>query len=43
MRAELITELIDAGARQLVLAAIGMPSVRWVADEIVEPVLAAMR
>jgi alkanesulfonate monooxygenase SsuD/methylene tetrahydromethanopterin reductase-like flavin-dependent oxidoreductase (luciferase family) len=38
---ELMAELIDAGARHLVLAAIGMPSVRWVADEMIEPVLAA--
>jgi alkanesulfonate monooxygenase SsuD/methylene tetrahydromethanopterin reductase-like flavin-dependent oxidoreductase (luciferase family) len=40
---ELLIELIGAGARQLVLAPIGMPSVQRVADEIVEPVLAAMR
>jgi alkanesulfonate monooxygenase SsuD/methylene tetrahydromethanopterin reductase-like flavin-dependent oxidoreductase (luciferase family) len=38
---DLIIELIDAGARHIVLAAIGMPSVQWVADEIIEPVLAA--
>jgi alkanesulfonate monooxygenase SsuD/methylene tetrahydromethanopterin reductase-like flavin-dependent oxidoreductase (luciferase family) len=40
---ELIIELIDAGARHLALAAIGMPSVQWVADEIIEPVLAVTR
>jgi alkanesulfonate monooxygenase SsuD/methylene tetrahydromethanopterin reductase-like flavin-dependent oxidoreductase (luciferase family) len=39
---ELLIELIDAGARHLVLAPIGMPSVQWVADEIIEPVLAAV-
>jgi alkanesulfonate monooxygenase SsuD/methylene tetrahydromethanopterin reductase-like flavin-dependent oxidoreductase (luciferase family) len=39
---DLLIELIDAGARHLVLAAIGMPSARWVADEIAEPVLAAI-
>ena len=39
---ELLTELIKAGARHLVLAPIPpYPSVRWLADEIVEPVLAA--
>lgn len=38
---ELVAELIDAGARHLVLACPEMPSVRWVADEIVRPVLAA--
>jgi alkanesulfonate monooxygenase SsuD/methylene tetrahydromethanopterin reductase-like flavin-dependent oxidoreductase (luciferase family) len=37
---ELMAELIDAGARHLVLAALGMPSVQWVADEVIEPVLA---
>jgi alkanesulfonate monooxygenase SsuD/methylene tetrahydromethanopterin reductase-like flavin-dependent oxidoreductase (luciferase family) len=37
---ELLAELIDAGARHCVLACIGMPSVRWVADEIVNPVRA---
>jgi alkanesulfonate monooxygenase SsuD/methylene tetrahydromethanopterin reductase-like flavin-dependent oxidoreductase (luciferase family) len=37
---ELMAELIDAGARHLVLAALGMPSVQWVADEMIEPVLA---
>jgi alkanesulfonate monooxygenase SsuD/methylene tetrahydromethanopterin reductase-like flavin-dependent oxidoreductase (luciferase family) len=39
---DLLIELVDAGARHLVLAAIGMPSVRWLADEIAEPVLAAI-
>jgi hypothetical protein len=38
----LLIELIDAGARHLVLAPIGMPSVQWVAGEIIEPVLAAV-
>jgi alkanesulfonate monooxygenase SsuD/methylene tetrahydromethanopterin reductase-like flavin-dependent oxidoreductase (luciferase family) len=38
---ELIIGLIDAGAQHLVLAPIGMPSVQWVADEIIEPVLTA--
>jgi alkanesulfonate monooxygenase SsuD/methylene tetrahydromethanopterin reductase-like flavin-dependent oxidoreductase (luciferase family) len=38
---ELLIELVGAGARHLVLAAIGMPSVQWLADEIVEPVRAA--
>jgi alkanesulfonate monooxygenase SsuD/methylene tetrahydromethanopterin reductase-like flavin-dependent oxidoreductase (luciferase family) len=38
---DLLAELIDAGARHLVLACVGMPSVRWVADEVVRPVLAA--
>lgn len=37
---ELLAELIDAGARHCVLACIGMPSVRWVADEIIRPVRA---
>ena len=37
---DLMAELIDAGARHLVLAALGMPSVQWVADEVIEPVLA---
>jgi len=37
---ELLAELIDAGARHCVLACLGMPSVRWVADEIVNPVRA---
>jgi alkanesulfonate monooxygenase SsuD/methylene tetrahydromethanopterin reductase-like flavin-dependent oxidoreductase (luciferase family) len=39
---DLLIELIDAGARHLVLAVIGMPSAQWVADEIAEPVLAAI-
>ncbi len=39
---ELLIELIDADARHVVLAPIGMPSVQRVADEIVKPVLAAM-
>jgi alkanesulfonate monooxygenase SsuD/methylene tetrahydromethanopterin reductase-like flavin-dependent oxidoreductase (luciferase family) len=38
---ELITGLIDAGAQHLVLAPIGAPSMRWVAGEIIQPVLAA--
>ena len=37
---DLMAGLIDAGARHLVLAAVGMPSVQWVADEMIEPVLA---
>lgn len=37
---ELLAELIDAGARHLVLAPIGAPSMQWVADEIVRPVQA---
>jgi alkanesulfonate monooxygenase SsuD/methylene tetrahydromethanopterin reductase-like flavin-dependent oxidoreductase (luciferase family) len=40
---DLLIELVGAGARHLVLAAVGMPSVQWMADEIVEPVLAAIR
>jgi alkanesulfonate monooxygenase SsuD/methylene tetrahydromethanopterin reductase-like flavin-dependent oxidoreductase (luciferase family) len=40
---ELLKELIDAGARHLVLAPITAgTSVRWLAEEIVEPVLAAL-
>ena len=38
---DLLAELIAAGARHLVLACVGMPSVRWMADEIVRPVLRA--
>ena len=38
---ELIAELIDAGARHLVLGPFGAPSLRWVADEIIRPVLSA--
>jgi alkanesulfonate monooxygenase SsuD/methylene tetrahydromethanopterin reductase-like flavin-dependent oxidoreductase (luciferase family) len=38
---QLIAELISAGARHIVLAPVGAPSVRWVADEIIHPVLAA--
>jgi hypothetical protein len=37
---ELLAELIDAGARHCVLACMGMPSVQWVADEIIRPVRA---
>ena len=37
---DLMAGLIDAGARHLVLAAFGMPSVQWLADEMIEPVLA---
>jgi alkanesulfonate monooxygenase SsuD/methylene tetrahydromethanopterin reductase-like flavin-dependent oxidoreductase (luciferase family) len=39
----LLTELIDAGARHVVLSPIDMPSLRWVADEIVHPVLSLTR
>lgn len=39
---ELIAELIGAGARHIVLGAVGAPSLRWVADEIIRPVLAAV-
>jgi len=38
---ELLTELIDAGARHLVLGPIGTPSLQWVASEIIHPVLSA--
>src|SRR5579863_3951683 len=38
---ELLTELIDAGARHLVLGPIGTPSLQWVAGEIIHPVLSA--
>jgi alkanesulfonate monooxygenase SsuD/methylene tetrahydromethanopterin reductase-like flavin-dependent oxidoreductase (luciferase family) len=38
---ELLTDLIGAGARHLVLAPIGTPSPLWIADEIIRPVLAA--
>ena len=37
---ELLAELIDAGARHCVLGCVGMPSVQWMADEIVNPVRA---
>jgi hypothetical protein len=37
---ELLAELIQADARHCVLACLGMPSVQWVADEIVNPVRA---
>lgn len=37
---ELLAELIEAGARHCVLACVGLPSVRWVADEIIRPVRA---
>ena len=36
---ELLAGLIAAGARHLVLGPIGAPSVQWVADEIIRPVL----
>ncbi len=36
---ELLAGLIDAGARHLVLGPIGAPSLQWVADEIIHPVL----
>jgi alkanesulfonate monooxygenase SsuD/methylene tetrahydromethanopterin reductase-like flavin-dependent oxidoreductase (luciferase family) len=40
----LLREMVDAGVTHLVLAAIlGSRSLRWVADEIVEPVLAEAR
>jgi alkanesulfonate monooxygenase SsuD/methylene tetrahydromethanopterin reductase-like flavin-dependent oxidoreductase (luciferase family) len=38
---ELLTELIGAGARHLVLGPIGAPSLQWVASEIIRPVLSA--
>jgi alkanesulfonate monooxygenase SsuD/methylene tetrahydromethanopterin reductase-like flavin-dependent oxidoreductase (luciferase family) len=38
---DLIQELIEAGARHIVLAGADLPSARWVAEEIIEPVLAA--
>jgi alkanesulfonate monooxygenase SsuD/methylene tetrahydromethanopterin reductase-like flavin-dependent oxidoreductase (luciferase family) len=34
---ELIGELIDAGARHIVLAPLGAPSVRWTAEEVIRP------
>jgi alkanesulfonate monooxygenase SsuD/methylene tetrahydromethanopterin reductase-like flavin-dependent oxidoreductase (luciferase family) len=37
---ELLAELIDAGAGHCVLSCVGLPSVRWLADEIVLPVRA---
>ena len=37
---DLLAELIDAGARHCVLACLGLPSVQWVADEVVTPVRA---
>jgi alkanesulfonate monooxygenase SsuD/methylene tetrahydromethanopterin reductase-like flavin-dependent oxidoreductase (luciferase family) len=37
---ELLAELIDGGAGHCVLSCIGMPSVQWVADEIIRPVRA---
>jgi alkanesulfonate monooxygenase SsuD/methylene tetrahydromethanopterin reductase-like flavin-dependent oxidoreductase (luciferase family) len=39
---ELLAGLIDAGARHLVLGPFGAPSLRWVADEIIRPVLSAV-
>jgi alkanesulfonate monooxygenase SsuD/methylene tetrahydromethanopterin reductase-like flavin-dependent oxidoreductase (luciferase family) len=36
---ELLAGLIAAGARHLVLGPIGAPSLQWVADEIIRPVL----
>jgi alkanesulfonate monooxygenase SsuD/methylene tetrahydromethanopterin reductase-like flavin-dependent oxidoreductase (luciferase family) len=39
---EMIQELIEAGARHIVLAAVGMPSAAWVAEDIIDPVLAAV-
>jgi alkanesulfonate monooxygenase SsuD/methylene tetrahydromethanopterin reductase-like flavin-dependent oxidoreductase (luciferase family) len=38
---ELVAELIGAGARHIVLGAIPLASAQWLADEIVEPVLAS--
>lgn len=38
---DLLAELIAAGARHLVLACLGLPSVHWMAEEIVRPTLAA--
>lgn len=38
---DLLTELIDSGARHLVLGPIGAPSLQWVASEVIRPVLAA--
>jgi alkanesulfonate monooxygenase SsuD/methylene tetrahydromethanopterin reductase-like flavin-dependent oxidoreductase (luciferase family) len=38
----LLADLIDAGARHLVLGPIGAPSLRWVASEIIRPVLSAV-
>jgi hypothetical protein len=39
-----LVELIDAGVSHVVLAALPpIPSVRWLADEIAEPVLARVR
>jgi alkanesulfonate monooxygenase SsuD/methylene tetrahydromethanopterin reductase-like flavin-dependent oxidoreductase (luciferase family) len=39
---EFLVALIDAGARHLVLAPVSTnPSAQWLADEIIEPVLAA--
>jgi alkanesulfonate monooxygenase SsuD/methylene tetrahydromethanopterin reductase-like flavin-dependent oxidoreductase (luciferase family) len=38
----LLADLIESGATHLVLAPIGMPSVQWVTDEIIEPVVAAV-
>jgi hypothetical protein len=35
----LLAGLIAAGARHLVLGPIGAPSLHWVADEIIRPVL----
>lgn len=37
---ELIAELIDAGAGHLILGTLSLPSVQWLADEIIKPVLA---
>lgn len=38
---ELLTELIDAGARHIVLGPVGAPSLQWIASEIIRPVLSA--
>jgi alkanesulfonate monooxygenase SsuD/methylene tetrahydromethanopterin reductase-like flavin-dependent oxidoreductase (luciferase family) len=36
-----IAEYIEAGARQIVLAPVGAPSMRWVAEEIIRPAVPA--
>lgn len=40
---EQIAGYVDAGARHIVLAPIGASSLRWVADEIIRPVLSGIR
>jgi hypothetical protein len=39
---ELTAGLIDAGARHPVLGPSGMPSARWLADEIIRPILSEL-